>query len=113
MNLNIFALKKNALDSESGEAILGSQETGSHACYLIYGVLKPGEKGRVVKPGKGHEEIILAMKGALNVSGHYSGYLQEGSAFHVSGEDTCYLENPEDSDAVYIIAGGHSGSGHH
>ena len=31
---------------ESGEYVLGARETGSHACYLIYGVLKPGEKGR-------------------------------------------------------------------
>ncbi|MCL4491647.1 MAG: hypothetical protein M1510_07045 [Nitrospirae bacterium] len=58
-----FELKAKAQISESGEHILGFEDTGSRVCYMIYGVLKPGEKGRVVKPGKGHEEIVLAMKG--------------------------------------------------
>lgn len=113
MNFDIFELKNNALNSETGECILGYQETGSHACYLIYGVLRPKEKGRAVKPGIGHEEIVLAMKGELKVTGYYSGNLQEGSAFHVVGEHECYLENTGESDAVYIIAGGHSEAGHH
>lgn len=57
--MRIFELKNEALKSENGEHILGFKETGSHACYMIYGILKPGEKGRVIKPGEGHEEIVL------------------------------------------------------
>jgi len=38
---------------ESGEYVLGSRDTGSHACYLIYGVLKPGEKGREFEARRG------------------------------------------------------------
>ncbi|MDI6802149.1 MAG: hypothetical protein QMD01_08910 [Thermodesulfovibrionales bacterium] len=111
--MKIFELKNKAQTSENGEHIVGFEETGSHACYMIYGVLKPGEKGRLVKPGMGHEEIVLAMNGDIEISGHYSGTLTEGSAFHIAGEHECFLENKGNSDAVYIITGGHSEGGHH
>lgn len=111
--MKLFDLKNKAISSENGEHILGFNETGSHACYMIYGVLKSGEKNRLIKPGKGHEEIILAVKGDIEVTGHYSGRLKEGTAFNITGEDECFLENNGVSDAIYIIAGGHSESGHH
>jgi hypothetical protein len=79
---------------------------------MIYGVLKPKEKGRLIKPGKGHEEIVLAVKGNLKVTGKYSGDLKEGSVFHIKGNQKCFLENLGKSDAVYLIAGGHSEGGH-
>jgi hypothetical protein len=111
--MRIFELKNKATYGEKGEFLLGLRETGSHACYMIYGILKSKEKARLIKPGTGHEEIVLAMKGNLEVSGFYSGSLKEGSAFHMQGEQTCYLENPGESDAIYIIAGGHSEIGGH
>jgi hypothetical protein len=111
--MKVFELENMAINSETGESILGFQDTGSHACYMIYGILKPKEKGRLVKPGEGHEEIVIAVKGNLRVTGYYSEMLKEGSAFHIKGEQKCLLENPDMSDAVYIIAGGHSESGHH
>lgn len=111
--MKIFALKNKAQISESGENILGFKETSSHACYMIYGILKPKEMGREVKPGRGHEEIILAVKGDIEVSGYYFGTLKEGCAFHIKGDSECFLENRGSVDAIYIIAGGHSESGHH
>jgi len=111
--MKIFEVKNKAIHSEKGEFLLGFRETGSHACYLIYGVLKPKEKARLVKPGPGHEEIVLAMKGDLEVKGYYSGRLREGFAFHLDGEQECFLENPGESDAAYIIAGGHSEAARH
>jgi hypothetical protein len=75
--MKVFELKNKAMNSESGEYILGFQDTGSHACYMIYGFLKPNEKGRVAKPGKGHEEIVLAIKGDLEVTGHCSTTLKK------------------------------------
>jgi len=110
--MKIFELRNKALNSQTGEYILGLKDTGSHACYMIYGILKPKEKGRVVKPGKGHEEIVLTVKGNLEVMGYYSGRLKEGSAFHLKEEQECLLENRGESDALYIIAGGHSDGGH-
>lgn len=95
-----------------GEYVFGAEDTGSHACYMIYGVLKPGEKDRMIKPGRGHEEILVSVQGSLTVTGHYSGAIGEGHAFHLADDQTCFLENRGDSEAVYIVAGGHSGHGH-
>lgn len=97
----------------SGEYILGVDDTGSHACYLIYGVMKPGEKGRALKPGKGHEELILATKGDFLVSGHMEGELKQGQAIYLKGEQMCSLENAAGQEALYVISGGHSDSAHH
>jgi len=105
--------RKRALSSESGEYILGLEDTGSHACYMIYGILKPGEKGRLIKPGAGHEEILLTVKADLELSGAFSGVLEEGDALHVVGDAAVFLENKGFSEAVYVIAGGHSAEGHH
>ncbi len=110
--MRIFEVKNNATQSKGGEFLLGFQQTGSHACYLVYGILKSGEKARSLKPGPGHEEIVLAMKGDLEVSGLYSGGLKEGSALHLKGNEECFLENRGGFDAEYIIAGGHSGADH-
>ena len=98
---------------DSGEYVLGLEDTGSHACYLIYGIMKPYEKERELKPGEGHEELFLAMKGDLMVTGHTKGMLREGQAIHLRGDETRWLENATGSEAVYVISGGHSDSGHH
>ena len=110
-NMKTFDLRQMALDS-GGEYVLGVKDTGSRACYMIYGVLGPGEKGRIVKPGAGHEELVLAQRGDIEVSGQMSGTLKEGSLFHIAGDEECFLENASSVEAVYIIAGGHSGEGH-
>jgi hypothetical protein len=93
---------------ESGEHVLGARETGSHACYLIHGVLKPGEKGRELSPGKGHEELILVIAGDLRLSGHYTGMLKQGQAIHLQGAESCNAENPGAINVIYVISGGHS-----
>ena len=111
--MKIFEVKNNAIDSKRGEFLLGFHETGSHACYMIYGILKSKEKARSVKPGPGHEEIVLAMKGDLEVAGFYSGGLKEGCALHLEGNQECFLENRGEAEAVYVIAGGHTETGRH
>jgi len=108
-----FEVKNKAIYSEKGECLLGFRETGSHACYMIYGLLKSKEKARSLKLGPGHEEIILAMKGDLEVKGFYSGGLKEGFALHLVGNQGCFLENRGEAEAVYVIAGGHSEVGCH
>ncbi|MEK6744444.1 MAG: hypothetical protein AABZ15_12575 [Nitrospirota bacterium] len=99
--------------SLSGEYILGADQTGSHGCYLIYGVLKAGEGGRELRPGKGHEEIVLVLRGDLFVRGHYAGPLKEGQALHLRDDENCLLDNPGDGESLYVIAGGHSEGGRH
>ncbi|MGD9334621.1 MAG: hypothetical protein PVJ50_06505 [Desulfobacterales bacterium] len=111
--MNTFDLKNYARTSASGEFIFGSEHTGSHTCYMIYGILKPGQEKRVITPGKGHEEMVLAVKGNFEISGRFSGELREGCAFHIVGKNTVYLQNTDTTDACYVIAGGHSQHGHH
>lgn len=107
-----FDLKAMA-EKQDNEYVFGSDDTGSHACYMIYGRLKPGEKGREIRPGKGHEEMLLVSRGSFSVTGAFEGILEEGSAVHLAGEQSCHLENKGNSDAVYVIAGGHAEHGHH
>lgn len=98
---------------EGGEYVLGSADTKTHACYMIYGTLKPGEGGRVIRPGTGHEELVLCVRGELEVTGAMTGVLREGSAFHIAEDNECHLKNRSESEeAVYIAAGGHSGKSH-
>jgi hypothetical protein len=98
--------------AREGEFIVGARQTGTHECYFIYGTLAPGEGGRLINPGAGHEEIILAVSGAFEVTGALTGTLEEGQAFHVAEDTECFLKNVSESDAVYVAAGGHSESGH-
>lgn len=109
--MKTFDVREGAASS-GGEYVLGVKDTGSHACYMIYGALNPGEKGRSIKPGKGHEEIVLSVRGEISVTGRFTGALREGEAFHIAGEDECFLENTGEDTAVYIAAGGHSAGGH-
>jgi len=106
-------LRHKALSSENSESIFGAADTGSHACYMIYGILKAGEKRRLIRPGKGHEEVVLVVKGSLAASGHLQGRLEEGSAFHVAGDVSVFLENTESTESVYVVAGGHAAQEHH
>jgi len=110
--MKTHSLRQLALQAD-GEYVLGLKDLRTHACYLIYGELQPGEEGRKVCPGRGHEEILLAVIGDLELSGAASkGRLQEGEAIHVKGEETFWLKNPGDSQAIYVLAGGHSGAEH-
>ena len=103
----------------SGEYIFGADQTGSHACYLIYGKMEPREHQRALKAGKGHEEIFLAIQGDFIVTkqGEASAaspvHVKEGQAFHLVGDDAFFVENKTDSPAIYVMAGGHSEHGHH
>ncbi len=96
----------------AGERLLGAQETGSHACYLIHGVLGAGEGGRQLRPGPGHEELVLVVSGALTCTGVYAGTLREGQALQLQGEETV-VAAAVGAGAVYVIAGGHTAAGHH
>lgn len=109
--MTVFDVKGKVGDS--GEYILGSEDTGSHACYLIYGAMKPSEKGRELKPGRGHEELFLAVRSDFILTGHFSGTIKEGQAVHLKGEETCWVENAADVEGIYVISGGHSEAGHH
>ncbi len=99
--------------SEGGEYVLGMKDLGTHACYLIYGTLGPGEGNRQVKPGQGHEEILCAVVGRLVIhtpGGVYT--LENGHAVHVREDESFEISNPDQDPVVYVMAGGH-GRPHH
>jgi uncharacterized cupin superfamily protein len=96
----------------SGEYILGSEQTGSHGCYLIYGILQPGETGRELKPGHGHEEIVLALQGDITLTGAQANALKQGQALHLIGEETVLAGNSGTTHVVYVVSGGHAGHAH-
>jgi len=98
--------------ADTGEYILGANATGSHACYLIYGVLAAGEAGRELRPGPGHEEMVLCIRGSLRLTGSHTGTVAAGQAVHLRGVESCLASNPGTGEAVYVIAGGHTGDGH-
>ncbi len=93
--------------SEGGEYVLGTKDLHTQACYMIYGILQPGETERLVKPGEGHEEILCAVTGTLLIhtaAGEVP--LQAGSAVHVRDHEAFHISNPSDQPLVYIMAGG-------
>jgi len=100
----------NALaSSQGGEYVLGMKDLHTHACYMIYGVLKAGERERVVRPGQGHEEILCAVDGPLVVHAkHGDVTLLQGHAIHVKEDESFFMSNPSERTVTYIMAGGHS-----
>lgn len=111
--MKIFDISSLA-SANKGEYVLGLEDLNTHACYLIYGIIKPGEKGRVIKPGSGHEEIVCLVQGKVQLSNSSGRYvLEHGQAFHLKGDETYMMDNEAGTDAVYVISGGHSaGHGH-
>ena len=94
--------------AESGETVLGSEELGTHACYLIYGILEPGQN-RVLNPGPGHEEIVCLVAGGATLAGPEGQQnLKLGEAFYLKGDVSYTLENHQKMPAVYVAAGGHT-----
>ena len=83
----------------------------AEACYLVYGLLKPGERDRLIKPGEGYEEILCTITGSLlmKLSGGEVA-LEQGHAVHIKPTDSFYISNPNNDPVVYVIAGGRSES---
>jgi uncharacterized cupin superfamily protein len=108
MRMKLFDVRDLAFQG-SGEYVLGSEALDTHACYLMFGIMNPGEQGRLIKPGRGHEEIVCLVQGEIivhNGSGDFQ--VKAGQAFHLRGDDAFYMDNSSDEIAVYVIAGGHS-----
>ncbi len=99
---------------EGGEYVLGLKDLHTHACYMIYGVLQPGEKERLVRPGEGHEEILCAIDGPLVMhtdSGEIR--LERNHAVHITEDQSFHISNPSDRPIAYVMAGGHASHHHH
>ena len=109
----IFDLGGRAL-REGGETILGLKDLHTHACYLIYGVLNPGDEPRKLCPGGGHEEIVMVISGSIKVTGPDGDQtLQTGQAFHMVGDETWMAVTAGSTEARYAVAGGHTPGSEH
>ncbi|MFH1117419.1 MAG: hypothetical protein V1792_26155 [Pseudomonadota bacterium] len=108
-----FDVRALAAD-EGGEYVLGMKDLDTHACYLIYGTLRPGEGGRRVEPGHGHEEILCVVSGTLLIHAPGEDFtLETGHAVHVREDGSFEISNPGREEAVYVMAGGHPRPHHH
>jgi len=93
--------------SQGGEYVLAHKDLHSHACYLIYGLLEPGETQRLVRPGDGFEEILCAAGGPLLLHSDQGDIaLDKGHAVHLTEKDSIFLSNPCASQITYVVAGG-------
>jgi hypothetical protein len=100
--------------SFGGEYVLGTKDLHTDACYMIYGLLTEREAERLIRPGKGREEILCAVDGPILM--HTKGgevVLKRGNAIHVKEDDSFFISNPSDRPVVYIMAGGASRSHTH
>ncbi len=111
--MRVYNLADRAL-REGGETVLGLKDLGTHACYMVYGVVGPGEPARALRPGPGHEEIIMVLSGVLELEGHgHSLTLQAGQAIYLQGEQSYSAVCPGPLEARYVAAGGHTPGGDH
>jgi len=92
--MKTYDLKRLAKKEEEKEYVLGLKDLQTHAVYMIYGILNPGDKERKVHPGKGHEEILCIIKGAVKVeSQNETISLSEGEAMHLHENDMRHYQN--------------------
>jgi len=104
--VKLFDLEHLAL-TQGGEYVLGSKDLHSSVCYLTYGILKGSEEGRLVKAGKGYEEILCAVGGPLVMhTDRGKVTLPRGNAVHVRDDDSFLISNPSREPVVYVTAGG-------
>jgi hypothetical protein len=64
-----------------GEYVLGLKDLKTHAVYIVYGFLGPGEGGKIK--------------------------MRVGEALHLREDDEYYLRNDGSETAHYVLAGGH------
>jgi mannose-6-phosphate isomerase class I len=68
-----------------------------------------------LRPGAGHEEIVLTISGGLQLEGQGGNLtLQAGQALYIKGEETWQATCLGPLEARYAVAGGHTpGDDHH
>ncbi|MGD9817350.1 MAG: hypothetical protein AB7V04_01485 [Desulfomonilaceae bacterium] len=111
--MKAFEIDKLARE-QGGEYVLGMKDLHTHACYMVYGVLKPGETDRLVKPGEGHEEILVPVTGPVQVTAEKGNYvIEQGNAVHVKEDESFFISNKTDQPIIYVLAGGHCREHHH
>lgn len=105
--MKIYKLPLLAEQSPGNVYRLGREEIHTDAVDLLYGRLRPGETGRTVVAPPDREEIICVLKGRVRVRCARSAFTAgTGEAFYVKEGAVFTFDNPDNAEAVYIIAGG-------
>lgn len=77
--------------------------------YLGLGYLEPGETGRKQGPGRGHEELLYAVDGQIEVTIKKEiSILNEGEIYFIPDGSKVKLRNILDKRVHFMIAGGHT-----
>ncbi len=109
--MKLINLKENLF--REGEYLIGFEQTGTHACYFLYGFLKPEEE-REISAGKGHVEIVCLLEGEIKLfTDNNEISLAKGNGFVIEDEEKVKVKNISDKIAVYVVSGGHSDLSHH
>jgi hypothetical protein len=89
-----------------GEYVLGKEDLGTQGCYMIFGKLAPEDKDRLVKPGKGYEEIFCAVDGPMVIHTERGEmYLEPGHAVFLKDDESFLASNPAECTVTYVVAG--------
>lgn len=109
--MKLISLKGNLF--RDGEYLVGFEQTGTHACYFLYGFLKPEEE-REISPGRGHIEIVCLLEGEVKlITDGNEIVLKKGRGFVIEGEEKVKAKNISNKIAVYVVSGGHLDLSHH
>jgi glyoxylate utilization-related uncharacterized protein len=107
--MKIYKLPLLSQNDVSNEYCLGCDDLDTNAVYIIYGRLSPGEPNREVKPVEGFEAILYLLKGEIKITrGGDDFTISDGEAFHIKKSESVVLENLNDKESIYIMAGGNA-----
>jgi len=103
--MKIYKLPTLAEASTNGEYLLGHEEAETSSVYVLYGRLRPGQRGHKVALNEGHEEIICVVKGTMTVScGKKSFSVSAGEAFNPGAGGEVTMDNTGEGEAIFISA---------
>ena len=106
----IINLHEKCLESKCREFFYGAKiNKDIKDVYLGLGYLEPGESGRKQGPGRGHEELLYAVDGQLEVMIKKEIFtLNEGEVYFIPDGSKVKLRNIVDKREHFMIAGGHT-----
>jgi mannose-6-phosphate isomerase-like protein (cupin superfamily) len=103
--LKIYSIR-DLYNKEYSEYIFGSEFTGRHGIYLVYGEASENEEREM--GSNGHEEILLVLEGdALLLDGETETELGKEEAVYLDPDRSFTLLAK--GKCRYVVAGGHAG----
>jgi len=104
-----FNLKKKCDESKKKEIFYGAMINHDiQDVYLGLCFLEAGEKNRDAGPPKGHEEILYALEGQIEVViGEKKVIVNEGEVLFLPDGQKVKLNNLAPEKIYFVIAGGH------